>query len=428
MKIYDVVVVGSGIGGLFSALNLHKNINVMVISKSSLSNCNSYLAQGGISVLRDDDDFSDYVEDTMKAGRYKNNKDAVEFMIKHSREVIDDLVTYGVSFDMDNGDFRYTKEGAHCRERIVHHEDLTGKEIIDKLLIEANKRNNITLQENVRMVDIIKEENNCVGIVVERNGKYERIFSKKVILATGGIGGLFKNTTNFSHIEGDGIAAAFKNSVETKDLNYVQIHPTAFYIEGAERRFLISEAVRGEGAYLLNSKGERFVDELLPRDVVSSKMLEEMQKEGINHLYLSIAHRGENFVKNRFPNIYKKCLDYGYNLGKERIPVAPAQHYFMGGIKIDIEGKTSLNNLYAVGETSCVGVHGANRLASNSLLDGLVFAKEAAKNINKEINNKGIYINYTEKKNNDFSVYDGKNIIKEIIKKENREFYDKWIR
>lgn len=428
MKVYDVVVVGSGISGLFTSINLHKNIKVMVISKSKFRECNSYLAQGGVSVLRDDSDFEDYVEDTLRAGKYENDRAAVEYMIRHSREVIKDLVDLGVEFDREGNKFKYTKEGAHSRERIVHHEDLTGKEIIEKLLKVANSRDNITLQEDTEMIDIIRVGSDCVGIVVKYKDAHKKIFAKKVVLATGGIGGIFKNTTNFNHIKGDGIAVAIKNNIETKDLSYVQIHPTAFYSENEERKFLISEAVRGEGAYLLNHKGERFVDELLPRDIVSNRILEEMKKENTNHLYLSLAHRGEEFAKKRFPNIYNKCLEHGYNLGKESIPVAPAQHYFMGGIKINKEGKTSLNNLYAVGESSCVGIHGANRLASNSLLEGLVFSKEAAKSINKEINKKGIYISYTEKSEEEFPCNEREKTIKEVIKKENREFYDRWIR
>ncbi|MGL5616217.1 MAG: L-aspartate oxidase [Sarcina sp.] len=428
MRIYDVVIVGSGVAGLFTALNLHKNINVMIITKKTLTKCNSYLAQGGIAVLKNEEDFEGYVEDTMRAGRYKNNKDAVKFMINKSREIVEDLVDLKVNFDKEGENFRYTKEGAHSNERILHHEDLTGKEIVKKLIEEVKKRKNISFEENCKMIDIIKEDKSVVGIVTKKQSNYERIFAKKVVLATGGIGGLFKNTTNFDHIKGDGISIAIKNEIRTKDLKYVQIHPTALYIEGAKRRFLVSEAVRGEGAYLLNKEGERFVDELLPRDVVSSKILDEMEKSGEKCLYLSLAHRGEDFAKKRFPNIYRKCLKHGYNLGVDRIPIAPAQHYFMGGIEIDLEGKTSLENLYAVGETSCIGVHGANRLASNSLLDALVFAKEAGKSINKELKQRGVYMNYIPKEEERTYKEREKNIIKDIIKKENLEFYKKWIK
>lgn len=427
MKVYDVVVVGSGISGLFTSINLHKNIKVMVISKSKFKECNSYLAQGGVAVLRDEYDFNDYVEDTLKAGKYENDRSAVEYMIRHSQEVIKDLVTLGVEFDREGNKFKYTKEGAHSRERIVHHKDITGKEIIEKLFKVVNAMDNVTLQEDTEMIDIIREKNNCSGIVVKYKENYEKIFAKKVVLATGGIGGIFKNTTNFNHIKGDGIAIAIKNNIEAKDLSYVQIHPTAFYSENEERKFLISEAVRGEGAYLLNHEGKRFVDELLPRDIVSNKILEEMKKENKKHIYLSLVHRGEEFAKKRFPNIYNKCLEHGYNLGKDKIPVAPAQHYFMGGIKINKEGKTSLNNLYAVGESSCVGIHGANRLASNSLLEALVFSKEAAKSINEEINENDIYIAYRENDEKEYFYNEREKVIEEIIKKENREFYDRWI-
>lgn len=427
MKVYDVVVVGSGISGLFTSINLHKNIKVMVISKSKFKECNSYLAQGGVAVLRDEYDFNDYVEDTLKAGKYENDRSAVEYMIRHSQEVIKDLVTLGVEFDREGNKFKYTKEGAHSRERIVHHKDITGKEIIEKLFKVVNAMDNVTLQEDTEMIDIIREKNNCSGIVVKYKENYEKIFAKKVVLATGGIGGIFKNTTNFNHIKGDGIAIAIKNNIEAKDLSYVQIHPTAFYSENEERKFLISEAVRGEGAYLLNHEGKRFVDELLPRDIVSNKILEEMKKENKKHIYLSLVHRGEEFAKKRFPNIYNKCLEHGYNLGRDKIPVAPAQHYFMGGIKINKEGKTSLNNLYAVGESSCIGIHGANRLASNSLLEALVFSKEAAKSINEEINENDICIAYRENDEKEYFYNEREKVIEEIIKKENREFYDRWI-
>ena len=427
MKVYDVVVVGSGISGLFTSINLHKNIKVMVISKSKFKECNSYLAQGGVAVLRDEYDFNDYVEDTLKAGKYENDRSAVEYMIRHSQEVIKDLVTLGVEFDREGNKFKYTKEGAHSRERIVHHKDITGKEIIEKLFKVVNAMDNVTLQEDTEMIDIIREKNNCIGIVVKYKDNYEKIFAKKVVLATGGIGGIFKNTTNFNHIKGEGIAISIKNNIETKDLSYVQIHPTAFYNENEERKFLISEAVRGEGAYLLNHEGKRFVDELLPRDIVSNKILEEMKRENKNHVYLSLVHRGEEFAKKRFPNIYNKCLEHGYKLGRDKIPVAPAQHYFMGGIKINKEGKTSLNNLYAVGESSCIGIHGANRLASNSLLEALVFSKEAAKSINEEINENDICIAYRENDEKEYFYNEREKVIEEIIKKENREFYDRWI-
>ena len=270
----------------------------------------------------------------------------------------------------------------HMQRRILFHEDLTGHEITSKLFAAVKKRKNVTLLEYTTMVDLIPEGNVCKGIVVrDQEGKVYEIKSDYVVLACGGIGGLYENSTNYPHLTGDALAVAMKNDVEVQDMNYVQIHPTTLYSKKKGRRFLISESVRGEGAYLYNNKMERFVDELLPRDVLTKEIKKEMKKEGTKHVWLSVTHLGEDVIKKRFPNIYKRCLEEGYDLTKECIPVTPAQHYFMGGIKVDTNSKTSMEHLYAAGETSCNGVHGANRLASNSLLETLVFAKRCAKHI-----------------------------------------------
>ncbi|MGL4655832.1 MAG: L-aspartate oxidase [Sarcina sp.] len=380
--VYDVIIVGTGVAGLFAALNLKKNLKILVVTKKEIKDCNSYLAQGGVSVLRDSSDFDSFLNDTLKAGQYKNDVNAVSLMINSSREVINDLINLGVEFDSDENGLKYTREGAHSEFRIVHNKDLTGKEIIDKLVERVLEKDNIEIKENTIMTDLIIENDECKGIKVLESLEEVGYYAKNVIIATGGIGGMFENSTNYRHITGDGINIALNNGIECKDLNYIQVHPTALVTEDSERRFLISESLRGEGAYLLNKDGERFVDELLPRDVVSKAIYEELEKTGESNVYLSFNHKGVEFVEKRFPNIFAKCKECGYILGQDLIPVAPAQHYFMGGIKINKNGKTSLKNLYAAGETSCVGIHGANRLASNSLLEGLVFSKRVAKNIN----------------------------------------------
>ncbi|MGL5576137.1 MAG: L-aspartate oxidase, partial [Sarcina sp.] len=346
---YDVIIVGTGIAGLFTALNLKENLKVLIITKKELKDCNSYLAQGGVSVQKNDEDFDSFLEDTLKAGKYENDKNAVSLMIRSSREVIGDLIDLGVEFDKDENGLKYTREGAHSEFRIIHHKDITGKEIIDKLVERVIEKTNIEIKENIIMTDLIIEEDQCKGIKALDGEKEIDYHAKNIILATGGIGGMFHNSTNYRHITGDGINVALNNGVKCKDLNYIQIHPTALYSEGEERRFLMSEALRGEGAYLLNKNGERFVDELLPRDVVSEAIFEELEKTGEKNVYLSFNHKGEEFVKERFPNIYEKCKEQGYILGEDAVPVAPAQHYFMGGIKININGKTSLKNLYAAG-------------------------------------------------------------------------------
>ena len=419
----DVVIVGTGAAGLFCALNFPENVRITMISKDRFDKNDSNLAQGGICVLKDDSDYDDYFEDTMKAGHYENNKKSVEIMIRKSPEIIQDLISYGVEFERENGTLKYTLEGAHSAPRILFHEDLTGHEITSKLFAAVKKRKNVTLLEYTTMVDLIPEENVCKGIVVrDQEGKVYEIKSDYVVLACGGIGGLYENSTNYPHLTGDALAVAMKNDVEVQDMNYVQIHPTTLYSKKKGRRFLISESVRGEGAYLYNNKMERFVDELLPRDVLTKEIKKEMKKEGTKHVWLSVTHLGEDVIKKRFPNIYKRCLEEGYDLTKDCIPVTPAQHYFMGGIKVDTNSKTSMEHLYAAGETSCNGVHGANRLASNSLLETLVFAKRCAKHImaNYEKNDmiEDDDIDLTEYANYEELVDEYKDMVKNEIRRE----------
>ena len=378
----EIVIVGTGVAGLYCALSLPSDKKITLLTKSAAEDSDSFLAQGGICVERDDNDYDAFYEDTMRAGHYENKPESVDIMIRSSRAVIDDLVRFNVDFDKNGDDFLYTKEGAHSRPRILFHKDVTGKEITSKLLIEAKKRENITLIENYTVVDLIVDSEECRGVIgKDENGNFSSIVADYTVLATGGIGGLFKHSTNFKHLTGDALAFALKHGVDLKNIDYIQIHPTTLYSKKGGRVFLISESVRGEGAILLNSKGERFVNELLPRDVVAGAIFAEMEKEGSEHVWLSLAPIPEEEIRSHFPNILARCLEEGYDITKESIPVVPAQHYFMGGIDVDLNSKTSMARLYAAGETACNGVHGKNRLASNSLLESLVFAKRAATDI-----------------------------------------------
>lgn len=427
----DIVIVGSGVAGLFAALCLPADKDILVITKEDLKECDSYLAQGGVCVLKDVNDFNCYFEDTMKAGHYENNPESVKVMIEQSTEVIGTLVELGVKFDTDDdGDFDYTREGAHRRNRILHHKDETGKEITATLLKIAKKRENITFVTQTTMIDFIEKNNECYGIVcADEFGEMGAIIADDVILATGGIGGLFLNSTNFPHITGDSFALAIKHNVELQDMNYIQIHPTTLYSKKKGRRFLISESVRGEGAILLNENGERFTDELQPRDVVTNAIVKEMEKFGTDHVYITLPTMNTEEATKRFPNIFEACMDEGYDITKDKVPVTPAQHYMMGGVKTDINGKTSMEHLYAVGETACNGVHGKNRLASNSLLESLVFAKRAAQLIACDKSERK-----TDLPEIDLKSYptkqeiakEFKKLVMNEIKGKDKEFYDKW--
>ena len=385
---YDVVIVGVGVGGLYTALHLPRNLRILMICKEGMERCDSMLAQGGICVLRDESDYDDFYEDTMRAGHYENRAESVDIMIRSSREIIDDLLSLGVRFAKDEeGNLRYTKEGAHSKARICFYEDTTGKEITETLQDHVKKLPHVTIMEHTAMTDILVENNICTGIVAKSGEDEYHIRAKDTVLATGGIGGLYKHSTNFSSLTGDAIEIAKKHDIRLEHLDYVQIHPTTLYKEEKGRSFLISESARGEGAILLNSKKERFTDELQPRDVVTKAIFEEMEKEGSQYVWLSFEKVPTDTIKEHFPNIYRHCLEAGFDITKEPIPVVPAQHYFMGGIYVDKDSKTTMEHLYAVGETSCNGVHGKNRLASNSLLESLVFAKRAAQRI--EVDRKG---------------------------------------
>lgn len=380
----DILIVGTGCSGLYCALNLPKDKEITIITKKKAEDSSSYLAQGGICVKRGENDFESFFEDTLKAGHYENDKNSVSIMINGSEDVIDDLIEIGVEFDCDeDGQLEYTKEGAHSKARILYHKDITGKEITSKLYEEVKRQKHIKIIENTTLIDVISDNNRCLGVVVAKeNGEIDTIEAEYTVLATGGIGGLYERSTNYSHTTGDGVAIALRNNIEIKNLDYVQIHPTTFYTkENTGRSFLISESVRGEGAHLLNKNMERFVDELLPRDVVSKAIWKQMEIDGTEHVWEDLRPIPVEELKSHFPNIIEHCMKNGYDVFKEPIPVVPAQHYFMGGIKVNDMSKTSMENLYAVGETACNGVHGKNRLASNSLLESLVFAKRAAKDI-----------------------------------------------
>ena len=380
----DVLIVGSGCSGLYCALNLPRNLKITMITKSSVEESDSYLAQGGICVLRGQEDFPSFFEDTLRAGHYENNKESVEIMIDSSQKVINELIGYGVEFNRrEDGSLDYTKEGAHSRERILYHQDVTGREITSKLLSQVRKLDHVEILEKTTLIDIVAEDNVCCGAVVQYpDGHVGTIRAEYTVLATGGIGGLFKHSTNFRHLTGDALAIALKHGIELQDIDYIQIHPTTFYSKDEnDRSFLISESVRGEGAKLYNKNMERFVDELQPRDVVSAAIQKQMEIDGTEFVWEDLRPIPEEELNKHFPNIVEYCREKGYDVTKECIPVVPAQHYFMGGIKVDHNSKTSMGRLYAVGETACNGVHGRNRLASNSLLESLVFAKRAAKEI-----------------------------------------------
>lgn len=385
---YDVLIVGAGVAGMNCALNLPSEKRVLMISKGGLKESDSYLAQGGICVLRDENDFDGYFEDTMRAGHYENDPATVRCMIENSRDTINALARLGVRFERAaDHTLLYTREGAHSRPRIVYHADCTGREIASHMLREVQKRGNVEILPRVTMLDLIADdrENRCLGAVVRANKTGELILVKAecVVLATGGIGGLYRHSTNFRTLTGDGVAVALRHNIKVEHADYVQFHPTTLYSKGRGRKFLISESVRGEGAKLIDGKGERFVNELLPRDVVTEAIRRKMREEGSEfvRLDLSTVKGGEETLNRHFPGIMRRCRKEGYDVLNEPIPVVPAQHYFMGGVKSDLSGRTSMKNLYAVGETCCNGVHGKNRLASNSLLESIIFAKRAAEDI-----------------------------------------------
>lgn len=379
----DILIVGTGASGLFAALHCPSDKNILMITKDAVENSDSFLAQGGICVLRDENDYDSFMEDTLKAGHYENRRESVDIMIRSSREVINELIGYGVDFaKQENGELNYTREGCHSKARILFHEDITGKEITRNLLKAVQKLPNVHILEYVTMLDLIEQDNTCFGILAkDKNDEYLTIEADNTILASGGIGGLYEHSTNYPHLTGDAIAIALRHNIKLENPDYVQIHPTSLYTNKPGRSFLISESVRGEGAKLYGKDGRRFANEVLPRDLMTAEIKKQMAKDNMLYVWLDMTVLGKDVILNHFPHIYEKCLEEGFDVTKQWIPIVPAQHYYMGGIHVDKYSKTTMNNLYAVGETSCNGVHGANRLASNSLLEGLVFAKRAVNKI-----------------------------------------------
>ena len=378
----DILIVGTGASGLFAALHVPEDRQVLMITKDEVEHSDSFLAQGGICVLRDDTDYDSFMEDTLKAGHYENRVESVDIMIRSSRDVIRELVDYGVDFAKKDGEFDYTREGCHSKPRILFHEDITGEEITSKLLKAVRTRSNVTILEHVTMLDLVEKDNRCYGVVAsQEDGEDCFLEAEYTILATGGIGGLYKHSTNYPHLTGDALALALRHHIELEHIDYIQIHPTTLYSKKPGRRFLISESVRGEGAKLYGADGKRFANEVLPRDLLTAEIRKQMEKDQTPYVWLDMTVLGEEVIKGHFPHIYERCLEEGYDVTKDWIPVVPAQHYFMGGIHVDKHSKTSMEHLYAVGETSCNGVHGANRLASNSLLESLVFGARAARHM-----------------------------------------------
>lgn len=388
-KNYDVIIAGTGAGGLYSAINLPSDLKILLITKRDLILCNSALAQGGIAAVYKpvDDNIQLHTNDTLIAGGFKNNPDSLKVLVTEAAHEIEEIISLGVDFDKDeNGDLHRTLEGGHCRHRIFHHKDSTGFEITTKLQAVVKKLPNVDILENALLCRL-KKTGTGFSADISVNDVHETFNSRYFIMATGGIGRVYDYTTNSAIATGDGITLAYEIGANIKNLSLVQFHPTAFNNKHTRECFLISEAVRGEGAYLLNCKGERFMQnyderlELAPRDVVSHAIVTEGRRLGSDEFYLDISHKDPEFLKKRFPMIYKYLLEQGIDMTKDRIPIYPCQHYLMGGINVNTKAQTTVDGLYAVGECSHTGVHGNNRLASNSLLEALVFGRQAALNI-----------------------------------------------
>ncbi len=391
---YDVIIAGCGAAGLYAAINLPSDLKILMICKKELSLCNSSLAQGGIAGVYNSptDNIQYHQNDTLIAGSFKNNVDAVHTLVSEAAQDIEHIIDLGVDFDKNpDGSYHRTLEGGHGHHRIFHHADSTGKEIASKLLAYVQTLPNVEIKENTLMCGVKQTRTGYSAFLRTEDGSYRTCNCHFMILATGGIGRVYQFTTNSAIATGDGITFAYEMGAKIKNLSYVQFHPTAFNNRATRECFLISEAVRGEGAYLLNCHKERFMHnyderlELAPRDVVSHAIVQEAKKQNSTEFYLDISYKDSEFLKNRFPMIYKNLLEQGYDLTKEPVPIYPCQHYLMGGIDVDNNSETSLPNLYACGECSHTGVHGSNRLASNSLLEALVFSRHAAKHITSKL-------------------------------------------
>ncbi len=384
-----ILVVGSGVAGLTAAIYCAiKGFNVIVFSKKDIDYCNTDKAQGGVAVvLNEGDDYKKHIEDTLKAGAGLCNREAVETLVKEGPERVKELISWGANFDKnENGSLDFTREAAHSVNRIIHAlGDATGHEVEQTLLRKAKTFSNMEFKPFKMLARILTEGNRFKAIEVldTKSEDYEYYTGSALILTSGGYAAIYKNTTNPETTTGDGIAAAFLAGATLEDMEFVQFHPTALKRYNAPQ-FLISESMRGEGAYLINDRDERFMEkyhrlgDLAPRDVVARSIVFEMKERNIDKVYLNATHLGREFLSSRFPTIYNECMKYGLDISKEAIPVSPAAHYTMGGIKTDINAKTSIKGVFAAGEGACNGVHGANRLASNSILEGLVYGKRAA--------------------------------------------------
>lgn len=393
---YSVVIVGSGIAGLYASLKIEQQANltdgILLITKGKLGESNSRYAQGGmVAVLKEnkEDSVSSHISDTIRAGAGLSDFNAVKFISENSDTVVKDLLSLGVEFDRDeNNKLTYTMEAAHSARRILHAGgDATGRKMEEALSKKVRENGNIDIYEDTMAVELlINSSSECRGLVVynELTDEYETIYSSAVILATGGIGQLYKYTTNPIGATGDGLALAYNAGAVMQDMEFVQFHPTALAFDDDENRFLISEAVRGEGAKLVDADGIEFMykyderKELAPRDIVTRANFNEMKEKGLDNVYLNASCIDKDKLAKRFPNISKKCLEHGIDIAHDFIPVAPAAHYFMGGIKTDLQSKTSIPGLYAIGEVASTGLHGGNRLASNSILECVVCAYEVA--------------------------------------------------
>lgn len=405
----DVVIIGCGVAGLYAALNLNPKIKCLLLNKSGIKHSNSMYAQGGIAAVIEPyvngDNHKLHIEDTLVAGAGLCDKTAVTVLVKEAWKNIQKIVSYNVPFDKCGDEFLLTREGGHNKNRILHcGGDATGLHLTETLYEQVLKRKNITVMENVFFTDIIVKDNKAHGILIlDENEKPVVITASKVIIASGGVGRVFRNSTNAVCASGDGIAAARRANAKLADMEFIQFHPTAL-IHPSEtgRFFLISEALRGEGGVLRNRRWETFMQnvhplaDLAPRDIVTRAIITEMKKHDIPNVYLDITTKSRSFLSARFPTIYQECMKRGIDIAKNWIPVMPVQHYFMGGISTDINAATSIENLYACGEVARTGVHGANRLASNSLLECLVFAGRCSDQINKAYENKELHIT-TEK-------------------------------
>ncbi len=408
VKKYDFLVIGSGVAGMSFALKVADKGSVALIAKTELEEANTYFAQGGIASVTNllVDNFEKHIEDTMIAGDWISDRAAVEKVVRNAPSQIEELIHWGVHFDKtEEGVFDLHREGGHSEHRILHHKDNTGAEIQESLIRAVKTHPNITVYENHFAIEILTQHHlgltvtrqtpdiECYGayILDSKASRVDTFLARVTLMATGGVGAIYQTTTNPLVATGDGIAMVYRAKGTVKDMEFVQFHPTALYHPGDRPSFLITEAMRGYGGILRTMDGEEFMQKydkrlsLAPRDIVARAIDNEMKNRGEDHVYLDVTHKEPEETRKHFPNIYQKCLSLGIDLTKDYIPVAPAAHYLCGGIKVDLNGESSISRLYAVGECSCTGLHGGNRLASNSLIEAVVYADAAAKHSLSEI-------------------------------------------